>query len=217
METVINGSATKTEEVQQLQTQSIGENSFDKVEFDRIVELAKQGDLDASRKLARIFDQHPELAGCTGDLAARTIWHWIHAIAGDNKHLHQALLCEVKQQRQLLSREGSGSFLEEKAVDLILTTWIQLYQTEIKDLSHPPCTLEFARYRMDRLERLTRRHLKALDMLAKLRSKTDGVKIEQITIHQNIVKRRRKQSKLQTKTKNRISTILDGIETISQN
>jgi hypothetical protein len=191
------------------ESQPVLQDGFNIDEFNAIIKAAKKGDLAASKKLAELFDKRPELAGRVGDLAARAIWHWIHSIAGENKHLHQALLCEIKQQRALLSREGSGTVLEQKAIDLFLVTWLQLYQMEVRDLSNPPGTLEYARHRMDRLDRLTKRHVKSLELLAKLRSSKTETNIESVVI--NNIRQPRKRRKPSVEPVNRIASIVDAV------
>ena len=190
-------------------SQPVLQDDFNIDEFNSNIEAARKGDLAASKKLAELFDKRPELAGRVGDLAARAIWHWIHAIAGENMHLHQALLCEIKQQRALLSREGSGTVLEQKAIDLFLMTWLQLYSVEARDISAPPNTIEFAKYRADRLDRLTKRHVKSLELLAKLRSSKTETNIESVVI--NNIRQPRKRRKPSVEPVNRIASIVDAV------
>jgi hypothetical protein len=98
-----------------------------------------------------------------------------------------------------------------------LMTWLQLYSVEARDLSAPPNTIEFAKYRADRLDRLTKRHVRAIELLAKLRSnKSESVKIENVTINQTVARKPQRRRKTPAGTANRVSAILDNLE-LNQN
>lgn len=186
--------------------------------FHQIVAAAKKGDAEASRQLLELFSKYPHLAGQDGNMAARALWHWIQGIAGEDKHLHQALLCELKQEKLLLAREGNGTMIEEKIIDQIMLTWLQLYLFEIKEQTTPAASLEYAKYRADRIERLSKRHLKSLELLAKIRAiKSDIVRVDNLVVNNTTVKQTRKKRRSSGTPVNRISKLVDGMDPVLQN
>jgi hypothetical protein len=186
--------------------------------FRQAVEAAKKGDTEASRQLLELFSKYPHLAGQDGNMAARALWHWVHSVAGEDKHLHQSLLCELKQQKLLLAREGNGTLVEEKIIDQVMLSWIQLYFYEITELKNPSASLEFARYRADRIERLSKRHLKSLELLSKIRAiRSDIVRVDSLVVNNKTVKQTRKKRRSSGTPVNRISKLVEGMDTLNQN
>jgi hypothetical protein len=186
--------------------------------FRQAVEAAKKGDTEASRQLLELFSKYPHLAGQDGNMAARALWHWVHSVAGEDKHLHQSLLCELKQQKLLLAREGNGTLVEEKIIDQVMLSWIQLYFYEITELKNPSASLEFARYRADRIERLSKRHLKSLELLSKIRAiRSDIVRVDSLVVNNKTVRQIRKKRRSSGTPVNRISKLVEGMDTLNQN
>jgi hypothetical protein len=179
-------------------------------EFSAIVDSAKKGCQQASRQLLQIFGEHPHLAGQTGNLSARLIWHWIRLNAGDDEHLRQCLLTEVKNQRLLLARENGGGLLQEKCIDLVVLSWLQMNFYQLKDLTTGPETLAYARYREERYDRTLKRHVKALELLSKLSGARSATKIENITVNNFRQPKKRRKAAAGT-TENRVSKILDHL------
>lgn len=132
--------------------------------------------------------------------------------------MHQALLARLKENRLQFAREGNGTLVEAMVVDQVLITWLELYFYEVKELTHPASNLQYHQYRARRIEQLSTRHLRSLQLLARIRTnKTETVQVENIVVNSTTLKQSRKRRRSQGTPVNRIAQLVDGLDPVLQN
>lgn len=155
--------------------------AFDQARFTEIVAAAKAGDRNVVPELRAMLIAHPELQRNDGDLASMCQLQWMHRITGQNHYLRQCLILKVQKLKQQLTSEGAGTTIEAMIIDQIVTCWLQLNYTDAQDAKSPATSIQVADHQLRRIESISKRQLKALELLAKLRSLQPAV-VEQVTV-----------------------------------
>jgi hypothetical protein len=81
-----------------------------------------------------------------------------------------------------LTSEGTGSTIEAMIIDQIVTCWLQLNYTDALEAKSPAKNIQIADYQLRRIESISKRQLKALELLAKFRVLQPTLVVERVTV-----------------------------------
>jgi len=142
----------------------------DQPSFAELVTAAKHGDRSVMPALRKIIWANPELIIHNGDLASRTLIHWIDLIAGRNLYYRETLLLKVVGLKNEMIAETNGTVVESMLVEQAISTWLQLYYHEDREATAPAHNLQVGEYRLKKIESSFNRHMRSLSALASMRN-----------------------------------------------
>ena len=142
----------------------------DQPSFAELVTAAKHGDRSVMPALRKIIWANPELIIHNGDLASRTLIHWIDLIAGRNLYYRETLLLKVVGLKNEMIAETNGTVVESMLVEQAISTWLQLYYHEDREATAPAHNLQVGEYRLKKIESSFNRHMRSLSALASMRT-----------------------------------------------
>ena len=169
-----------SESIEQVPQDQVTE--FDEARFTEIVKAAKAGDRSVVPELRAMLIAHPELQRNDGDLSSVCQLQWMHRITGQNHYLRQCLILKVQKLKRQLTSEGTGSTIEAMIIDQIVTCWLQLNYTDALEAKSPAKCIQLADYQLRRIESISKRQLKALELLAKFRVLKPTLVVERVTV-----------------------------------
>ena len=135
-----------------------------------LVTAAKNGDRSVMPALRKIMWANPELFKDNGDLASRTMIHWIDLIAGRNLYYRESLIMEVGGLRRKLIAETNGTVVEKMLVEQAVSTWLQLYYHDDREATAPAQNLQVGEFRLKKIESAFKRQMQSLNALASMRN-----------------------------------------------
>ena len=153
--------------------------------FSELVKAAKAGDRTVVPELRGILEVHPALREFEGNLSAITLNAWCHAMTGEDQYLNTCIAMDINRLRRELLSGGHGSAIESLVVEQVLMSYVQINNMDGKDATTAATNVQVAELRMRRHEAASKRHLKSLELLSKLRTiPLPVVSVENLTVVQ---------------------------------
>lgn len=135
-----------------------------------LVSRCRAGDKDAAKTLRHVLREYPDLYQGLGQASQKVQTKWIRAITGSDLFEREMVLRSTRELRDDLIDEGTGTQLERLVVDQVVSSKLQQAYHESREADAAARGSELSKYRLDAIERASRRHLKALGALATLRT-----------------------------------------------
>jgi len=153
--------------------------------FSELVKTAKAGDRTVVPELRGILEAHPALRELDGNLSAITLNAWCHAMTGEDQYLNTCIAMDINRLRCELLSGGNGSAIESLVVEQVLMSYVQINSMDGKEATTAATNVQVAELRMRRHEAASKRHLKSLELLSKLRTiPLPVVAVENLTVVQ---------------------------------
>jgi hypothetical protein len=137
-------------------------------EFRDLIQRAEQGDASTLAQLQEVMKSPIAVDFFGGDLSKSLETTLVTRTAGKNLPFREAMLRKL----QMLREEIGGSKacpLEKLLVDRIVCCWLLLYDAETCYVQAKDMTISQGDYHQRRIDRLHRRYLSAIKMLAVVR------------------------------------------------
>lgn len=135
-----------------------------------LVSRCRAGDKDAAKTLRQVLKEYPDLYEGLGQASVKVQTKWIQAITGTDLFEREMVLRATRELRDALIEEGTGTQLEKLVVEQVVSSQLQQAYHESREAESASRGSELSKYRLDAIERASRRHLKALGALATLRT-----------------------------------------------
>lgn len=142
-----------------------------------LIQRARRGDASALPLLRKYLDRSPVLWRQTGNIAIQTQMALIDAICGRDLHLRECIARQINQMKGELSGE-SPSALEKLMIERIVTGFLQLGHLEAREAQKPEASLPWAKFFLDRQDRVNRQLVLAMNTLTNLRRLSRPINIE---------------------------------------
>jgi hypothetical protein len=136
-------------------------------ELRALIERARQGEAAAVPALRAALDEHPEIWGRYGDLAAHTQQAWVGLISGADLALSESLIRKTAALEATLAGTDPTP-LERLLAARIAATWLQLHYCEAS-MAQSEVSLKHAEFSSKRQARAHRNYLMAIASLATIR------------------------------------------------
>jgi hypothetical protein len=134
----------------------------------QVLERARRGEEAALPALRAALDEHPEVWGRYGDLAAHAQRSWIELISGPDLGLAEVLT----RKTAVLEAELAGSDptpLEHLLASRIVACWLQVHQADAAQAQSGEVSLKHAEFNSKRQARVHKSYLMAIASLATIR------------------------------------------------
>jgi hypothetical protein len=157
--------------------------AFDPERLTELISAARSGDRSVLPELRAMMRSNPSIGREHGDLGTRTQLYWMHHICGEDHYSRQCLVKEVRKLKLSLMKEGNGTTAERMLIDQVVICWLQINFGDTLEVLSPTVSPEVAECRMRRIERVSKRFAKSVELLSKLRATTPQVvNVQQMTV-----------------------------------
>lgn len=138
-----------------------------------LIKAAQGGDESVVAALREAMHNDPKSAVANlGDMAAKTQREWIIRISGKDLFQREVVRMRLDDLKQQLQRQSNGTAIEHMLVDLVASSWLQLYYHESREAVEPAEEIRLAELRLKKIESAFKRHTKALATLATVKGLT---------------------------------------------
>lgn len=137
-----------------------------------LVGRCRAGDKAAAKTLRHVLHEYPDLYHGIGQASLQVQAKWINAITRTDLFEREMMLRATGELRNALVEEGTGTKLEELVVVQVVSSQLQLAYHESREADAASHGAEVSKYRVNAIERASRRHAKALGALVMLRAVT---------------------------------------------
>jgi hypothetical protein len=149
-------------------------------ELEGLIERAREGDLSTLPEVRRVLRDPAQVDALGGDLALQAEMSFVHALAGDDLVLREALPLKMESLRTELAGPDPTP-VERLLVERVVACWLQVQDADVRyaqrqgDITH-----EQGDYYQRRMDRAHKRYLSALRTLALVRKL--GVPVLQVNV-----------------------------------